>query len=98
MLVKIHSSYRDVVAVCDSDLIGKRFEQDKFQLEIKENFYKGDEKSKEEMKKLFQEFQEKDAVFNIIGKKAVALAIEAGLLDKNGIKEIDGVPFAMSLL
>lgn len=98
MLVKIHSSYRDVVAVCDSDLIGKRFEQDKFQLEIKENFYKGDEKNKEEMKKLFQEFQEKDAVFNIVGKKAVALAVEVGLLDKNGVKEINGVPFAMSLL
>ena len=39
MLVKIHKSYRNVVAVCDSDLIGKKFEEDKFQLDLKESFY-----------------------------------------------------------
>ena len=29
MLIKIHKGYRKTVALCDSDLIGKTFEQDK---------------------------------------------------------------------
>ena len=48
MLVKIHNSYRKVVAVCDSDIIGKRFDEGKRQLDIRENFYKGDEVNEEE--------------------------------------------------
>ena len=40
MLIKIHRAYRDVVAICDSELIGKRFEEGKFQLEIKEDFFR----------------------------------------------------------
>jgi hypothetical protein len=45
--IKIHKTYRDVIAICDSDLIGKIFEEDKFQLNVKENFFKGKETSKE---------------------------------------------------
>ncbi len=98
MLVKIHNSYRDVVAVCDSNLIGKRLEEGKFQLNIKEDFYKGDEKTIDEVKDIIINFQEKDATFNIVGKNSVALAIEAGLISKESVKEIGGVPFVIVLL
>jgi len=98
MLVKIHSSYRDVVAVCDSNLIGKRLEEDKFQLEVKEDFYKGEEKTEEEIKKILEKESEKDATFNIVGKDAVALAVEIGIINKEGVGEINGVPFALVLL
>ncbi len=37
--IKIHKSYRYVVAICDSNLVGKQFEQNKFQLDVKENFF-----------------------------------------------------------
>ena len=49
MLVKIHKSYREIIAICDSNLIGKTFEQGKFQLDVKESFFKGDEKNKTEV-------------------------------------------------
>ena len=42
MFFKIHKTYRYVFAVCDSDLIGRTFEEGNFQLEVKENFFKGD--------------------------------------------------------
>ena len=45
MLVRIIKSYKNIVAVCDSELLGKKFESGKFQLDIKESFYKGEEKT-----------------------------------------------------
>ena len=42
MRVKIHHSYRDVIAICDSNLIGKRFEEGIMQVEIKEHFFDGE--------------------------------------------------------
>ena len=98
MLVKIHRSYRDVVAICDSDLIGKLFEEDKFQLDVKESFFKGDEKNKEEIIEIMKNMLIEDATFNIIGKESTQTAIEAGIISKEGIKEIQGIPFALILL
>ena len=98
MQIKIHQSYREVVAVCDSNLLGKKFEQGKFQLDLKESFFKGEEKSKQETIKIMQDMSKEDATFNIVGKESVACAIEAGIISKQGIKKIDSVPFALVLL
>ena len=98
MLVKIHNSYRYVVAICDSNLIGKVFEEGKFQLDVKESFFKGDEKSKEEIIKILKDMVREDATFNIVGKDSTQTALETGIISKEGIKEIGGVPFALVLL
>ena len=98
MLVKIHRSYRDVVAICDSNLIGKVFEEDKFQLDVKESFFKGDEKSKKEIIEIMKNMSIEDATFNIIGKESTQTAIEAEIISKEGVKEIKGIPFALVLL
>ena len=44
MLVKIHKSYRDVVAICDSRLLGNKFEQGNMQIDLTGEFFNGDEK------------------------------------------------------
>jgi len=98
MLVKIHKTYRDVVAVCDKELIGKRFEQDKFQLDVKESFFNGDEVSEEELTNLMQLHAKEDATFNIIGKNSVNCALKTGIISQEGIKEIENVPFALVLM
>ena len=98
MLVKIIKSYRIIVVVCDSNLIGKKLEQDEFQLDLKENFFKGDETSKQEAIKIMQRMSDEDATFNIVGKESVDAALEAGIITKGGIKKIQGVPFALVLL
>jgi len=41
---------------------------------------------------------QEDATFNIIGKESVNTALETGIISKEGIKEINGVPFALVLL
>ena len=65
-----------VVAICDSELIGKYFEEGKFQLDVKESFYKGQEVSEEEIIKLIRRMSVEDSTFNIVGEKSVSLAIE----------------------
>ena len=98
MFIKIHKSLRTVVAICDSDLIGKKFEDKKRQLFVRENFYKDKEFDKKDILKIMQIQKMEDASFNIVGKESIQTALEAGIINKEGIHKIKGVPFALILL
>ncbi len=98
MYIKIIKAYRDIVAVCDMELLGKKFEDKEFQLDIKESFFKGEETSEEKAIEVMKDMSKEDATFNIVGNKSVAAALKAGIISEEGIKEIQGVPFAMVLM
>ena len=98
MFINIIHSYRYVVAICDKELIGKKFETEKFQLDVKENFYKGKEMSKSEAMDIMKKMSLEDATFNIVGEKSVKTAIEVGIINTNQVLKISGIPYAMSLL
>ncbi|MEK6926504.1 MAG: DUF424 family protein [Nanoarchaeota archaeon] len=98
MLVKIIKTYRDVVAICDTEILGKYFEEGDFQLDLKESFYGGDEKTEQEVIEIIQDLQREDATFNIVGEKSIKAAVESGLIEKNSAGTIAGIPFAFVLL
>jgi hypothetical protein len=98
MLIKIHKSYRYVVAVCDSDLIGRKFQEGNKIIDVRESFYTGEEKSEQEILADMKFLAREDATFNIVGEKSVSLALKAGLITKEGIKKVQGIPFALILL
>jgi len=98
MFVNVIKSYRDVVAVCDKELLGKKFEEGKFQLDVKESFFKGRESSKEEVSDIMKDMKLEDSTFNIIGKKSIQTALETGIITEEGIKRIDNIPFALVLM
>lgn len=98
MFVKIHKSYREVVAICDSELLGKYFEQNNFQLDVKKNFFKGEKVSEQELLNLIEKFKKEDATFNIIGQKSINCALKAGIINKDNIKTIQDIPFGLVLL
>ena len=98
VLVNIIKTYRNIVAICDKELLGKKFEDEKFQLEIKESFYKGKEVNEKELVEIMKDWSMEDATFNIVGKKAISIALKTGLINQEGVKEIQGVPFALVLL
>ncbi|MFH1787469.1 MAG: DUF424 domain-containing protein [archaeon] len=98
ILIKIHKSYRYVVAICDSELLGKKFEQGRFQLDIKESFFKGKKTSKEKTIQTMKKMSIEDSTFNIIGEKSITCALEAGIISKEGIKTIQDIPFALVLI
>lgn len=98
MFVNIIKTYRDVVAVCDAELLGKTFYEDKFQLDVKESFYKGEKKSFEETVEIMKDMKMEDATFNIVGEKSIKAAIKAGIINQNSIGRINNIPFALVLI
>lgn len=101
MLIKIHKSYRNVVAICDSEIIGKKFYEDfergTKQLDLHENFFKGEEKSEEEIIEIIKMEKMEDSTFNIVGEKSVNAAIKAELISEEEIQYTSGIPYALVL-
>ena len=95
MYVKLHRSYRTVVAVCDSNLLGKKFEEGERVLDVRENFFSGEEVSDEEAVKILETEKENYVTFNIVGKHAVKMALDAGVISEGNIGKVDDVPFAL---
>jgi uncharacterized protein len=98
MQVKIHEAYRIIVALCDTDLIGKTFSEGIRQIELRPNFFQGEEKNKQEVLEILNDMKKEDATFNIVGEESVECALEAGIIKKQGIIKIDGVPVALGLM
>lgn len=97
MFIRIIKAYRDIIAICDSNLLGKKFEEKEFQLDVKENFFKGEKISEEELIKLLKNEIMEDATFNIIGEKSVNSALKAEIISEDQIKKIQGIPFVIIL-
>ncbi len=101
MYVNIIESYRNVVTICDKELLGKRFEEGIKQLDIKESFYKGENGKickTEEIKEIIKNWLKEDATFNIVGEKAIQLALNEKIIDGEGIAKIENIPYALILL
>jgi hypothetical protein len=90
MYVKIHKSNdRSIIAICDEDLIGKKFSQKNLVLDVTERFYKGEIMSDEKVIELMKS----GSNLNIVGKKSINLAIKNGIIESNNIIKIDNIPF-----
>ncbi len=98
MHIKIRKAYRNVVSLCDSELLGKKFEEGRLQLDIRENFYKGEEVTEKKAVKLLQQQKTEDATFNIIGEESVETAIKADIITRESVGKIANIPYALFLL
>src|SRR3989338_2218054 len=94
--VKIHDSYRRVVAICDSDLIGRRFEEGKRQLDLRASFYESKKLELEEAVDFIRTQAMEDASFNIVGKESIKASTEAGIITKESVDNIDNIPFTLT--
>lgn len=96
--IKIYETHPRIIAVCDSNLLGKNFEEGKVQIEIREDFYKGNFYSLEEAEKILKKLSEDYCSFNIVGEKSIEIAIKLNLINKENILYIRGIPIAISLI
>ena len=94
MIVKAHKTEggKLLLAVCDSDIIGKVFEEGRKQLDLSSDFYKGEEMSNQETADLMRNAY----MLNLVGKNSVTLAINEDLISGEHIEEIDGIPYAQA--
>jgi len=97
MQLKIHESYRKIVSLADTNLIGKVFEEGIRQIDVKEAFFNGEEIDSEKAIEVLKDMDIEDATFNIVGKESVQCAIDAGVIRKEGVMNIGGVPLALGL-
>jgi hypothetical protein len=89
--IKIYKQGNDIlIGACDEKLIGKRFTDGKFQINVSKEFYDGKRIDKETLKK----YLEDATIANLVGKETVNCAIKIGLVDPDCIIKIKGVPHA----
>jgi uncharacterized protein len=95
MIVKIHitEDKKLILSVCDSDLIGKKFEEKNKQLDLTSNFYKGKEKSEQETYDLMIQAY----ILNLVGEKSINLALKHELISGDHIDHIKKIPYAQCL-
>ncbi len=87
--VRIHDRMNGrVAAICDSDLLGKTLENEKFKIEISKSFYGGELLDESKIIKIL----EKERNVNIIGKRIVELCIKLNMINKDHIIYIGDVP------
>jgi len=97
IIIKCHKSYREVVAVCDAKLLGKKFLEGKRMLDLTGQFFDGEKFSVEEALEKIKFYIREDATFNIVGEDSVALCLKFGIIAKAGVMNVDGIPFALVL-
>ena len=97
MLIRIIEENQCLVAICDSNLVGKKFEEGEFQLDLTSDFFKGKDIPEKQIIEIMKRMWEKDATFNIVGKKSIKTALKANIISKEAIKKIKGIPFTLIL-
>jgi hypothetical protein len=92
MIAKTHTNRdgRILIAVCDSDLLGQKFEEGTLQLDLASDFYNGTEMTPEEIGDLIRNAD----MVNLVGKESVQLGIAEQVIEQSQIKHIKGIPFA----
>ncbi len=82
-----------IVAVCDRNILGKKFREGKLVLKLDSSFYKGDEADEIEVKEALSSA----TIANIAGEKAIACAVECGCIDPDAVIFIEGIPHAQMI-
>ena len=95
MIVAVHKrNEKTIVAVCDSELLGKVFEEGEAVLDLTSSFYRGDEVSEREAGDLVRNAD----IVNLVGKKAVALGLLEDVIEEATVKVVLGVPYAQAVI
>ncbi len=97
MYVKIHSAgahagNRQIVAVCDDDLLGKVLREKGIEFKVSESFYKGEKKTEAEVIAILKTASN----INLVGKQAVEAGLKANVISKENVVVIQGVPHAQA--
>lgn len=80
---------REVVAICDDELLGKEFSANGLNLKVSRDFYCGDKENEEFIKKILLKADN----ISLVGEKCIKLAVELNVVDKKNIIKIQGVPY-----
>ena len=84
------SQFGLLIVITDADIIGKKFEEERLQLDLTKKFYQGETKNKHEVEQLIKKARH----VHLTGKGTVAIGVEMDLVDSKKIIFIDKIPHA----
>ena len=95
ILAKTHTADGKVMlALCDKNLIGKSYEQGKAVLDLKSDFYNGEEMDVETiMKHVYASY-----IINAVGQETINLLLHKNLIDNSDIKTIQDIPYTLVIV
>lgn len=79
-----------VLAMCDSDVLGRTLREGKIVFHVKEEFYDGGRLTIEEAIDMI----ENSTIVNMVGKNCVEKAIAKGYVHPEAVLNIEGIPHA----
>ncbi len=85
-----------LVSVCDRECLGETYRDGPITLEVTEEFYGGAEATEADAAAVVDGLQRAN-VANIVGERAVSVAIEADLIDADRVLEVDETVHAQLL-
>jgi len=89
--IKIYKQGNDfMIGACDEKLIGKKFFDGKFQIDVSKEFYDGERITIEVLKK----YLENATIANLVGEQTIQCAIKLGLVDPGCVLRVKGIPHA----
>jgi len=77
--------------ICDAPLLGKELSKNDLTIKINRNYYGERVVEKNEARDLLKTH----SIINMIGKETVSMCIDLGIGSKQGVKEINDVPFLL---
>ncbi len=95
MIVKQHTTQnREIIlAICDTNILGEKFEEKNKQLDLTSDFYKGTELTETEILLLLP----KTHSLNIVGERSIKFAIKNNLISPEKVMRIKDIPYAISI-
>jgi hypothetical protein len=89
--VKLKQMGKNVVlAICDTELLGKTLQEDKIVFKVTDEFYNGGKTNIDEAVSLIKNA----TIVNLVGKYCVEKAIQKGYVHPDAILNIEGIPHA----
>lgn len=89
--VNLRKKGRNVLlAICDSDLLGRTLRDGKIVFHVKDEFYNGGKVSVEEAVNMI----ENSTIVNLVGKNCIEKAISKGYVHPEAVLQISGIPHA----
>lgn len=85
-----------LVSVCDPDCLGETYENGNVSLTVTEDFYGGEAAESVDEDAVIDSLHRAN-VANIVGERAVSVAVDAGIVDEETVLELEGTLHAQLL-
>ena len=97
MLLRERDTAKGVlVSVCDEGCLGETYDDGDISLAVTEEFYAGEQAIDADPEAVVDALQGA-AVGNLVGEESVGVAVDAGLIDKERVLDVDGTKHAQLL-